>query len=97
MADPFAALNASCVAVLGQPVAYQPATGEAFAPSGIFEKATDEERHADGVYARLFLNLADCPVQPAQGDEVTVGGAVYKVFDVTIDVSGGVRLALREV
>ncbi len=95
--DPFTALNAACVAAFGQMVSYRPASGDSFALPGILEKTTDEERHADGVYARLFVNLADCPVQPAEGDEVTLNGAVYKVFEVLIDTGGGVWLALREV
>jgi len=95
MTDPFGALNACCVAALGQPVSYSPAGSDAFSLLGIFEKSTDEERHSDGVYARLFVNLADCVVQPNQGDDVTVNGVAFKVFEVLIDTSGGVRLALR--
>jgi hypothetical protein len=91
----FGLLNAAILAAFGQPVAYQPASGDPFTPMGILEKATDEQRHADGVYARLFLNLADCTVEPDHGDQVTVNGVVYTVFEVLIDASGGVRLSLR--
>ena len=94
-ADPFAALNAACVAVFGQTVSYKPAAGERFTLLGILEKATDEEQHADGAYARLFVKLADCASQPDHGDQVTVAGVAYTVFGVLIDASGGIRLSLR--
>jgi hypothetical protein len=93
--DPFAAANAACVALLGQSVSIQPAAGDAFTVLGILEKTTDEERHADGLYAKLFLNRADCPVLPDHGDEVTIADVTYKVFEVLIDPGGGVRLSLR--
>ncbi len=93
--DSFAALNAACVAAFGEPVSYRPVAGDAFNVTGIFEKTTDEERHADGLYARLFLNLTDCPAQPGNGDRVTVAGSMYTVFEVQLDTSGGVRLSLR--
>ena len=87
--------NAAVLAAFGQPVTYEPATGAAFTPLAIFEKTTLEERHADGVYARLFLNRADCPVEPDHGDTVVVAGVIYKVFEVLIDTTGGVQLSLR--
>ena len=87
--------NAAVLAACGQPVTYQPAMGNAFTPLAILEKPTDEEKHPDGLYARLFLNLADCPVAPDHGDEVTVDGVIYKVFEVLIDTAGGVRLSMR--
>ena len=35
------------------------------------------------------------PDPPARGDEVTVGGAVYKVVDLEADAEGGLRLVLH--
>jgi hypothetical protein len=88
-------LNAAVVAAFGQPVFYQSAGGDAVSLVAVFEKATDEERHAGGVYARLFFNRADLQITPGQGDIVTVDGVAYTVFEILIDTTGGVRLSLR--
>jgi hypothetical protein len=78
------------------PVTYQPAAGPSFAINGILQKDTDEERHQDAVYARLFISLADFSTPPAQGDEATVDGKTYKVFEVLTDPTLGAWLSLRE-
>ncbi|MDX2150911.1 MAG: hypothetical protein SFV54_09265 [Bryobacteraceae bacterium] len=93
---PFAALNRTCVKSFGEPITYQPATGTAFSVTGILQKDSDEERHQDAVYARLFVNLADFATPPVQGDEATVDGKTYKVFEVLTDPTFGAWLALRE-
>jgi len=72
--SPFSALNSACLKTFGSPVTYQPAAGDPFAVNGILQKDTDEERHQDGVYARLFINLSDFAAPPEQGDEVSVDG-----------------------
>jgi len=92
----FSALNAACLKTFGTPVTFQPAAGPSFAVNGILQKDTDEERHQDGVYARLFINLSDFAAQPEQADEVTVDGKTYKVFEVLSDPTRGAWLALRE-
>ena len=88
--------NAAILAAFGQPVSYQPGAGDAFTVTGIFDKTTNEERHAGDVYAHLFVNLSDFAVPPDRGDEVTVDGALYTVFDVVNDSAGGCLLSLRE-
>jgi hypothetical protein len=60
------------------------------------QKDSDEERHQDGVYARLFINLSDFAAPPEKGDEVTVDGKTYKVFEFLSDPTRGAWLALRE-
>ena len=55
---PFAALNRACIKTFGSPVTYQPAASASFAVNGVLQKDTDEERHQDGVYARLFIDLS---------------------------------------
>jgi hypothetical protein len=50
-----------------------------------------------GVYAVLFVRLADFAQQPVRGDEVLVDGVTYKVFDIEADTSGAVVLRLRQV
>ena len=94
--SPFSALNSACLKTFGSSVTYQPAAAASFAVNGVLQKDSDEERHQDGVYARLFINLADFAAQPEQGDEVTVDGKTYKVFEVLSDPARGAWLALRE-
>ena len=88
--------NAALLAAFGQPVSYQPGAGDSFTVTGILDKRTDEERHPDTVYARLFVNLFDFSAPPDQGDEVTVDGALYTVFEVLNDPAGGCWLSIRE-
>ena len=88
--------NAALLAAFGQPVSYQPGAGDPFTATGILDKRTDEERHPDTVYARLFVNLFDFSAPPDQGDEVTVDGALYTVFEVLNDPAGGCWLSIRE-
>jgi hypothetical protein len=93
--DPFSQLNAACLMAFGQEASIHPDGGDSFSATGILEKETGEERNADGVYAKLFLNRSDCSTMPARGDAVTVSGTEYKVFDVELDSGGGVWLSLR--
>jgi len=88
--------NAAVMAAFGQPVSYQQQAGDSFTVTGILDKRTDEERHPDTVYARLFVNLSDFSAPPDHGDEVTVDGALYTVFEVLNDPAGGCWLSIRE-
>ena len=88
--------NAALLAAFGSPVSYQPAVGESFTVTGIVDRTSDEERQANGVYVRLFVRLADFIVPPASADEVTIGSAIYTVFNVVNDSGGGCWLSLRE-
>ena len=88
--------NAALLAAFGSAVSYQPAVDEAFTVTGIVDRTSDEERQADGVYLRLLVRLADFTVPPACGDEVTIGTAIYTVFNVVNDSAGGCQLSLRE-
>ena len=88
--------NAAVLAAFGQPVSYQQGMADPFTVAGILDKRTDEQRHPDTVYARLFVALAGFTVPPDHGDEVTIDGAVYKVFEVLNDSAGGCWLGIRE-
>jgi hypothetical protein len=88
--------NAAILAAFGQPVSYQQGAGNPFTVTGILDKRTDEERHPDTVYARLFVRLSDFSVPPGGSDEVTVDGALYTVFEVLNDRAGGCWLSIRE-
>ena len=88
--------NAAVLAAFGQPVSYQQGMADPLTVVGILDKRTDEQRHPDTVYARLFVALAGFTVPPDHGDEVTIDGAVYTVFEVLNDSAGGCWLSIRE-
>ena len=96
MAASFDALNASCIKNFGSPVSYQQGAGDPFPISGILQRESDEERHQDGVYARLFVRLADFPSRPDHGDELVVDGTNYTVYEVSVDPTGAAHLRLRQ-
>ena len=97
MADPFAALNKSCLKVFGVAVSYQQSTAAPFAVNAIPLKDSDEEQHVGGLYTRLFLDMADFTTPPDHGDVVTIDGQAYTVFEPKADAMGGVTLSLRAV
>jgi hypothetical protein len=80
MADPFNALNKACIESFGSAVSYKQGAAAPFSVGGILTKDTDEERHLDGVYARLFVNLTDFVARPDHGDVATIDGVAYTVF-----------------
>ena len=57
--------NAALLAAFGSPVSYQPAVGESFTVTGIVDQTSEEERQANGVYVRLFVQLANFTLPPA--------------------------------
>ena len=95
MADPFAALNKACVKTFGTAVSYQQGTDAPFAVTGVVMKDSDEERHREGLYARLFVGLADFTTHPEHGDVVVLDGVTYTVFEVNVDAMGGIVLSMR--
>ncbi len=98
MPEIFSVMNQQCTALLGQPVTYKPATGVPYTLNAILDRRTEEQRAADGVYARLFANLTDFATTPVAGDRVVVGARTFLVFgDPEEDPGGGVWLSLREV
>jgi hypothetical protein len=88
--------NAAILAAFGQPVSYKQGTGDPFTVAGILDKRTDEQRQPDTVYARLFVVLSSFKVPPNHGDEVTIDGAIYTVFELLNDSAGGCWLSIRE-
>ena len=71
-------------------------SGCSVAITGILQKDSEEERRQDGVYARLFVDLAAFPSRPDKGDFATVNGTAYTVFDVEIDPAGAGLLSLKK-
>jgi hypothetical protein len=88
--------NAAVLAAFGQPVTFRQAAGEPFQVVGILQKESDEEQHQDGVYATMFVLLADFPSRPDHGDEIAVDGVNYTVYEVFTDLTGAARLRLRQ-
>ncbi len=93
----YGSLNAAMLAAFGSPVTYRQGNSDPFQISGILQKDSDEEQHQDGVYARLFVLLADFPSPPDHGDELVVNdGTNYTVYEVSVDPTGAARLRLRQ-
>ena len=88
--------NAAVLAAFGQSVSYQQGMADPFTVVGILDKRTDEQCHPDTVYARLFVALAGFTAPPDHGDEVTIDGDVYTVFEVLNDSAGGCWFGIRE-
>ncbi len=88
--------NAAILAAFGQPVSYQQLASDPFTVTGILQRDSDEERQQDGVYARLFVLLADFASPPDRGDEVVVNGVSYTIYEVATDLTGAAWLRLRQ-
>lgn len=92
---------APLIGVFGESALYAPARGAPVTLTGIFDEAartlTFEEGAAVSSTRQLLgVRLADFPVgvTPAQGDRVTLRGAVYQVADVEPDGMGFAKLVL---
>jgi len=94
-AESTARMNEACLRVFGSDVVYRPQTGGQASIRGVLEATRETEDAAPGVYAVLFVRLADLPAAPQRGDQVEIASAVYKVFGIEADGQGGVTLALR--
>ena len=89
-------LDAAVVQTFGREVLYLPEVGGQAAIRAVFQPAREAEDASPGVYAVLFVRLADLPAAPARGDEVEIGGVRYKVFDIEADAEGAAVLKLRK-
>ncbi len=88
-------LNEQVLSTFGRELTYTPQAGTPSTLVGILETGARPEDAAPGVYALLFVRAAAFAEPPARGDEVTVGGSVYKVVDLEADAEGGLRLVLH--
>jgi hypothetical protein len=89
-------LNAAVVKTFGRQVLYLPEAGGQAAVRAVFQPAREAEDASPGVYAVLFLRMADLPAAPVRGDEVEIDGVRYKVFDIEADAEGAAVLRLRK-
>jgi hypothetical protein len=89
-------LDAAVVQTFGREVVYLAEAGSAATVRAVFQPAREAEDAAPGVYAVLFVRLADLPAAPVRGDEVEIEGTRYKVFDIEADAEGAAVLRLRK-
>jgi hypothetical protein len=89
-------LDAAVVNTFGREVLYLPEVGGAAAVRAVFQPAREAEEASPGVYAVIFVRLADLPAAPVRGDEVEIDGVRYKVFDIEADAEGAAVLRLRK-
>ncbi|HOQ48164.1 MAG TPA: hypothetical protein PK157_22850 [Bryobacteraceae bacterium] len=95
-ADPVSRVNEACLRVFGLEVLYLSEAGGQAAVRAVFQPAREAEDASPGVYAVLFILLADMPAAPLRGDEVEIDGTRYKVFDIEADSEGAAVLRLRK-
>ncbi len=89
-------LNVSVIEAFGREVQYIPAaSGVVRTIRAIFEATSQAEDRSPGVFARLFLRVADLTGPPTRGDAVTVDGVTYKVYEIEADSVGGAVLGLH--
>ena len=89
-------LNAAVVGTFGREVLYLPETGGEVSLRAVFQPAREAEDSSPGVYAVLFVRLADLPAAPVRGDEIEIDGVRDKVFDIEADAEGAAVLRLRK-
>lgn len=95
-ADSIGRMDEACLRVFGRDVIYLPEAGGQAAIRAVFQPARETEDTSPGVYAVLFVRLADLPLAPVRGDEVEINGVRYKVFDIEADAEGAAVLRLRQ-
>jgi hypothetical protein len=90
-------LDEACLRVFGKDVTYLPQAGGQTTIRVVFESTREPEDASPGVYAVLFVRLADLSAAPLRGDEIVIDGTTYKVFEIEADTSGSAVLRMRQV
>jgi hypothetical protein len=96
MLHDFASMDTACINAFGRDIVFLPQAGGSIAGRGVFQRTSQPEGSAPGVYAVLFMRPDLLGASPARGDQVSVDGAVYKVFEIDADTEGAVVLRLRQ-
>lgn len=86
--EDLAKVHESAIVDFGQDVIYKPSGGSESAKRGLVETGVVLERGVPGTYSRLLVRASDFEVPPEEGDEVTLGDGVYKVYRIQ-SVDGG--------
>ncbi len=94
--DAIGRMDEACLRAFGREVTYLPQAGGQATVQAIFEATREAEENAPGVYAVMFFRAAALSTPPQRGDEVSVDGVTYKVFDIEADHGGGLILRLRQ-
>jgi hypothetical protein len=89
-------MDEACLRAFGRDVTFLPQAGGQATVRAVFQPAREAEDASPGVYAVLFVRLADLPAAPVRGDEVEVEGLRYKVFDIEADAEGAAVLRLHK-
>jgi hypothetical protein len=89
-------LDAAVVKTFGREVLYLPEAGGQATVRAVFQAVREAEDAAQGIYAVLFVRLADLAAPPVRGDEVQIGGTRYKVFGIEADTEGAAVIKLRK-
>jgi hypothetical protein len=89
-------MDEACLRVFGRDVTFLPQAGGQATVRAVFQPAREAEDASPGVYAVLFVRLADLPAAPVRADEVEVEGLRYKVFDIEADAESAAVLRLRK-
>ena len=92
-----ALLTDACQQTFGEPVVYQPESGDSFTVTGMVTRASQEEQQQDGVYLHLLLVVSDFTAPPVRGERATIQNVEYIVWQTLMDQAGGYNLALRRV
>lgn len=82
-------------------ITYYPKAGGVYKVRGIFDNEgtvfdVDTEQYISTTQPRLGVNLNDFPVDPKQGDELTLRGIRFRVQDKREDGQGGATLFLHK-
>jgi len=94
--DPVGRMDEACQRVFGREVLYLPEAGGQATVRAVFQAVREGEHASPGIYAVLFVRLADLAAPPVRGDEVQIDGTRYKVFDIEADTEGAAVLRLRK-
>jgi hypothetical protein len=89
-------VNGAALAAFGREVTYCPQLGEPVPIRAVFQPTREAEESSPGVYGVLFISLSDLAQTPERGDQVAAFEAVYTVYDIEADGSGGAVLRLRQ-
>ncbi len=95
-ADLVGRIDEACLRAFGHEIVYLPEAGGQASIRAVFQPPRESEDASPGVYAVIFVRLADLPAAPARGDEAIIESARYKVFGIEADTEGAAVLRLRQ-
>jgi len=91
-------MDADLIEEFGESITYTASDGtSAQTLTAIVERTSEEERAADGRYARVFLLASMLTAEPVAGDELTIGSDAYKVFGLVLEDGDSRTLSVRAI